>query len=119
VISSWLFKVLLIIGVGGFCLIELASPIVVRVQLDDTATQAARDAADEYKASRDATKARQAADREAASESAAVEEFSIDATDNRVRVKLEKEAHSYLFGKIKQAEDWYHVTAAGSAAAQP
>lgn len=116
-ISSWLFKVLLFIGLGGFLLIELGSPLVVRVQLDDTATEAAREAADTFKASQDPAQAKQAAVQKAASESATVKEFSIQG--ERVRVKLEKKAHSYLLGDIKQLEDWYKVTAAGSAASLP
>ena len=116
-ITSWLAKVVIGVGLLVFLIIEISSPIITRAQLGDTATKAADAAVAELKANRDATAARKAADQLAHKENAGVEEFTV--TGDTVKLRVSREAHSYVLGRFKQAHRWYHVTARATAVAQP
>ena len=116
-ISSWLAKVVIGVGLLVFLLIEISSPIITRAQLGDTASKAADAAAAEFKVAHDAAAARHAADVEAHDDHAGVEQFSLN--NDVIRLKVSREAHSYLLGRFKQAHRWYHVTARASAVVQP
>ncbi len=116
-ITSWLFKVVLVIAALGFLAIELASPLIVRVQLDGVAHDAATDAARDLARGGDATVARQEAETAVAKEHATLEEFRVD-DRGVVHVTVWREAKSYLFHRIRQTRDWYHVRVKAEAATQ-
>src|SRR5205807_4662138 len=94
VITSWLAKVVVGVGLLVFLLIEISSPIITRAQLGDTASKAADAAVSELKVGHDATAARHAADTTAQKDDAGVDEFSV--SGDVVRLRVSREAHSYL-----------------------
>jgi hypothetical protein len=117
VISSWLAKVVIGVGLLVFLIIELSSPVITRAQLGDTATETARAAASTITRGGDANDARKAADVFAHDHNAGVEEFTV--TGDQVKLRVSREAHSFLLGRLKQAERWYHVTARATAVVRP
>ena len=116
-ISSWLAKVVIGVGLLVFLIIELSSPVITRAQLGDTATATAREAATTISRGGDVSAGRKAADVFAREHNAGVEEFTV--TDDVVKLRVSREAHSYLLGRLKQAERWYHVTARATAVVRP
>jgi len=108
VITGWLFKVILVIGVVGFLILEVGSPLIVRAQIDGAAHDAANDAAAELLHSRNPDQARATADADAAKEGATVQNFQID-DRGVVRVTLQKQARSVLLKKWDTLKSWYDV----------
>jgi hypothetical protein len=115
VISGWLVKIVVVIGVLGFAAIELGSPLWTKVALDSPAHDAANDAAQLYGHTRDPEAARQAAIRDAENAGARLENFSVDG-QARIHVTLFKRAKSYLLHRFSQTRHWYDVRVSASAA---
>jgi hypothetical protein len=114
VITGWLVKLVVAIALVGFLVVELGTPLVVRLQLDGTAHDAA-DSAEAIMRDRGSfDAAKQAAVEVATGESASVDEFSLD-EEGHVRVTLHKEAKSYLLKRWGRLKSWYdvRVSAAG------
>lgn len=107
-ITGWLLKIILVVGVVGFLALEVGSPVIVRAQLDGAAHDAANDAAAELLHSRNADQARAMADTDAAKEGATVQNFQID-DKGVVHVTLEKQARSVLLKNIDRFKSWYDV----------
>jgi len=117
VISSWLVKIVVAIAIVGFLIIEVGSPLVVRVGLDSDAHTAADEAAKELTLTRDSAKARAVAESDAESAHARLESFDIDG-QGIVRVTLSKQAKSYVLHNFEQTRSWYDVRVNASAASK-
>ena len=117
-IGGWVVKLLAGIAAAAFAIIGLGAPLVVRAQLDGTAQDAAGAAADAVFRGEDANGAIAAAQQVATRADAAAEKVTIDADRRTVHVKLSKDLHPALFGRINQLHSWYHVTARATAVAQ-
>jgi hypothetical protein len=115
VISSWVLKIALVIAVIGFAVIEVGSPLVVRVSLDSSAHETADDAAQEFTHTRSPEKAQAVAQEDADREHAQLQKFDIDA-QGIVRVTLFKQAKSYVLHNFEQTRSWYDVRVNASAA---
>ena len=107
-ITGWLVKIVLTIGVLGFAVIEGGSPLVTRAQLDDVAHEVADEAARELLATRDVDQSRATAEQVATDKDAALKEFQADSA-GVVRVTVEREARSFLWKKWDRTESWYDV----------
>lgn len=110
-ITGWLVKIVVVIGLLGFAAIELGSPLWTRAALDGVAHDAAAEAARVYARHRapDAVaRARAAAQEQAESEDATLEAFSVD-TQGKVRVTVFREARSYLLHRFGPTREWYDV----------
>jgi hypothetical protein len=108
VITGWLLKIVLVIGIIGFLAVEGGSPLIVRAQLDGAAHDAANDAAAEYLSSHNVDTARARADADAAKEGGTVQAFEID-SQNVVHVTVYKQARSVLLRKWNKLKSWYDV----------
>jgi len=115
VISSWLLKIVLAVAVAGIVLFELGSPLVTRATLDNTAHEAADDAARELTQTHDPDRARAVAEEQAADGHARLEDFSVDERGT-VRVTLFKQAKSYVLHNFDPTRSWYDVRVKASAA---
>lgn len=105
------------LALGIALVVEIGSPVLTRRTLATTASNAAGAAAAEIAARKTPAEARAAADAAAARDGAGVEEF--DVTGNHVRLRIDKDAHSYVLHRFKSTQRWYHVTAKASAVARP
>lgn len=122
-IGGWLLKIVIVIGLLGFVLVEAGSPIIVHAQIDGAAHDAADNAAAEYRnsANIDAARAKcqAVADDKGAkivvSRSAPVTGCDPDGNDPTVwHVTLEKEARSVLFKKWSRLRHYYDVKVSAS-----
>ena len=114
-ITGWLVKLVLSIVVIGFLAVELGTPLIVRVQLDGTAHDAADRAGSTMYDGGSEEAAAAAASEEAASDDAEVIDFSVN-DQGRPRVKVRKQANSYLFDKWDPMKGWYEVEASATGA---
>ena len=107
-ISGWLVKIVLVIGLGGFVILDAGSPLIVKAQTDDIAHQAADDSAFEFLQSHNPDSAKAIAVQVASDKRAELTDFSIDEA-GATHVIVVKEARSVLFKKWKRLRSWYHV----------
>ena len=107
-ISGWLVRIVLVIGLVGFVVIDAGSPLIVKAQTDDIAHQAADDSAFELFQSHNPDTAKAVAVQDATGKRATLTDFSIDEAGN-THVTVVKEARSALFKKWKRLRNWYHV----------
>lgn len=107
-ITGWLVKIMIGIGVAAFLFVEIGSPVITRAQVDGAAHDAADNAAAEYFSSRNIDSARAIAQRIADDEGAQLQEFGLD-EQGRIHVRLFKEARSILLKKISQTKSWYEI----------
>lgn len=113
-ITGWLSKIVFGIALFGFLAVELISPVVVRTQLDGVARDAADNAALHLLDQPGETqRARQIADDIARDRDAALTRFELGATG--VTVTVQRQARSFLLGRMEQLESWYDVEVTASA----
>ncbi|MBA3302916.1 MAG: hypothetical protein H0U26_03465 [Acidimicrobiia bacterium] len=105
---GWLIKVVLGLALAGAVVVEVGSPVVARVQLDDVANDAA-DAASRT-VSKDGSRARAKAVAEdiAVRRGAALTRFEMP-PGGGVEVTVAKTAPSYVLKRLDQMKDWYDV----------
>lgn len=109
-ITGWLMKIVIGLAVLGFAVIELGSPLIVRAQLDGVAHDAAYAAGFELRSRGSEEGARLEAERVAGENDARLVEFArLD--QFTVKVKVEKEARSFLLKKWSKTKDWYLLDA--------
>ncbi|HVF75969.1 MAG TPA: hypothetical protein VM938_13065 [Acidimicrobiales bacterium] len=108
-IAGWLVKLVLGIALFGFAALELGSPVIVRIQLDGVAHDAADDAAFIIRDRGNPEAAQQAAADRAAKDSAEITAFAVD-QQGRVRLTVRKQATSYLLKEWDRTKSWYDVT---------
>ncbi|MDP9072309.1 MAG: hypothetical protein M3N68_13705 [Actinomycetota bacterium] len=113
-IAGWLVKVLLGIAVFGLVAVELGSPAITRVQLDDVAHDVADEAAHELRAG-NAHDAAAQAQRSVAERDAVLKEFSVD-TQGLVHVTVGRQARSLLLSKWDRTDGWYDVEVSAASA---
>lgn len=110
-ITGWLLKLILSIALAGLVLYEVGAPLVVRVQLDGTASDTARVARRALETG-GRESAEQTANEYAAKHSATVAAF--DVTPKRgVVVTLQRTAPSLVLGKWDKARSYYDVRVEG------
>lgn len=114
-IARWVLKVVAVIGVVGFVVVELGSPLVTRVQLDGVANDAADDAASSLTHSRDQSHAAATARQVAAARGAQLTRFQVDPATSAVHLTVDRQARSVLFRKWGPLENWYRVEVSASA----
>ncbi|MEX2659208.1 MAG: hypothetical protein WD232_05905 [Acidimicrobiales bacterium] len=116
-IAGW-FKALLLAGLLLFAAVDLGAPLVVRVQLDKTAGDAAAAGGRTYLRAHSMEQAEAAARIEAEADGASLERFQLQ-SDGRISLTVVKQARSSLFDRIEQLSTWYevrvHATSTGSA----
>lgn len=116
-IASWL-KAALLGTLLVFAAVDLGSPLVLRVQLDGTAGDAAAAGGRTYLRGRDAEQAESAARVEAEADGATLERFEL-LSDGRIGLTVTKEARASVFDRVDQLASWYqvrvHTTSTGSA----
>jgi type II secretory pathway component PulL len=116
VITGWLVKIVIVVGLLGVGVLEVGSPLITRAQVDGAAHDAADDAAAEYFQGRSVEAAKTVAEAVAAKEGAKLESFDFDPATSTVTVKLVKEARSIVMKKIKQTKSWYVIRVTASSA---
>lgn len=107
-ITGWLVKLVLGVAVAGFLVVELATPVIVRVQLDGTAHEIADEAGVILRDRSDEAAAEQVAAQGAALHDAELVSFEVD-EEGKAKITLRKQAKSYLLEKVEQFESWYDV----------
>lgn len=107
-ITGWLVKLVLGVALMGFLAVELATPVIVRVQLDGTAHEVADEAGIVLRDRGAEDAARDIAERGAAVHDAELVTFEVT-DDGKAKITLRKQAKSYLLKKIEQFESWYEV----------
>lgn len=115
-ITGWLSKIVLGIALVGFLVVELVSPVVVRAQLDGIAHDAADNAALHLlDRPADTERAREIAEEIVAEEDGvALTVFTVGT--GGVSVTVQRQARSFLLGKVEQLKSWYDVKVSASAA---
>lgn len=109
-ISGWLIKLIIVIGLIGFLVVEVGSPIIVHAQVDGSAHDAADNAATEFRSSSNVDAARQRCDQVATDAKAKIIHCDPDQNDPSIwHVTLEKEARSVLFKKWSRLKRYYIV----------
>lgn len=99
------------LALGGlllFSAVELGGPLVVRVQLDATAAEAAAAGGREWLRGHDLPAAEAAAREEVLADGATLERFEILA-DGRVALSVTKEADARVLDGVEQLASWYLV----------
>ena len=107
-ITGWLVKLVVTIALVGFLAVEVATPVIVRFQMDGLAHDAADEAARVLLDRNDPEAAQAEAVATGTKSGATVEKFEV-VEENRARVTLRKEARSYLLKKWSRLESWYDV----------
>jgi Flp pilus assembly protein TadG len=115
-ISGWLLKVLLMMAVFGFLVVEVGSPFISRAQLDGTAHEAADEARNALDTKVDAGTAEGVAREQAAQDGATLTFFEIE-PDGRVKVTVRKEAFSLFLHRISATKDLYEPQASATSQA--
>jgi hypothetical protein len=105
-ITGFLMKIVIGLAVLGFAVIELGSPLIVRAQIDGVAHDAADAAGFELRSRGSADAARAEAERVAAENDAVLLDFT-QLDQFTVKVKVQKEARSFLLKKWSTTRDWY------------
>lgn len=113
-ITRFLAKLVIGMAVFGVVAFELASPLVVRFQLDSVANDAADEAAFTLQRSGDAAQSQSTAAQIVSSRNATLRSFRADA--GRVDLAVAREAPSLLLKKWDRMETWYDVVVTVSAA---
>lgn len=88
--------------------VDLGTPLVVRVQLDGAASDAAAAGGRTWIRGRDIRAAEEAARAEAAAVGATLERFEL-LTDGRIGMTLTKRVDARLFDALDQLDSWYDV----------
>lgn len=106
-IAGWL-KAALLGALLVFAAVDLGSPLVIRVQLDGTAGDAAAAGGRTYLRARDVGHAEAAARAEAEADGATLERFEL-LSDGRIALTVAKEASASVFDRVSQLASWYVV----------
>lgn len=110
-ISGWLVKIVLTVGVLGLIAFELGTPQVIKVQLDGVAAQTALEGRLQWERSGGTCQndeLRQVTEKEAARGHAKVQACSVD-HDGTVRVTLYRRAKSFVAYRWKRMYTYYDV----------
>lgn len=106
-IPAWLkglaFAALLLVAA-----VDLGTPLVVRVQLDGAASDAAAAGGRAWIRNRDIRAAEEAARVEAAAAGATIERFEL-LPDGRIGLTLARQVDARLFDRLGQLDSWYAV----------
>jgi hypothetical protein len=108
VTARGLAKVVAGIALPGFAVIELGSPLWTKAQLDDTAHNAANDAAYAFGRTSNRDQAYEAARTDVNRGGASLDEFFFDDA-GVVHVTVSKRAKSYLLHNFEKTRSWYEV----------
>jgi Flp pilus assembly protein TadG len=107
-------KAVVLIALAALLMFEVGSPLWARSQLAGAAQDSASAAARELFQSGNADRARVEADRAAAFRGVKVTAFTVNA-DGSVKVKVSRQAASYVLHRISALKNWYNVTASATA----
>lgn len=115
VILGWFTKIALVFVLFGLVIFDGVSVGVAKVNIQDTANDAATEAADMYAQTHDAREAYKAAASYASLHDATVlpKSFAV-ARDGTVTLRVEKDATTLLIYRTKTTKKWAHVAASGS-----
>ena len=113
-IGGWLVKLVVGIAAAGFAVVELGSPIVTRVQLDDVAHDVADEAAGELR-SGNAQQAAAHAQQAVAARDAVLKEFTVD-PEGIVHLTVGRQARSVLLKDWGPLQGWYDVEVSATGA---
>jgi hypothetical protein len=110
VVGSWVLKLLVGIALAGLLVYELGSPLVVRLQAEDVAQDAADRAAHVYAVDGDAAAARAEARQVVRDRGARLRRFRIS-RERRITVTVAKHAPAIVLDRVGALESWYDVRA--------
>ena len=109
-IGGWLLKLVIVIALIGFLIVEVGSPLIAHAQVDGIAHDAADNAATEYRASSNVDLARGRCGQIAQDKSVKILVCDPDTNDPAVwHVTVEKEARSVLFKRWSVLAKYYDV----------
>ncbi len=119
-VGAWILKILAGIALAGFLVVEAGSPVVVRLQLDDVAHDAARAGATVAQQGGSLEQARDAAVAVASTHEARVDTFTVH-SDRSVSLTLAKRAPALALDRIGPIAGWWRVEvdATGVGAGRP
>lgn len=100
IILGWLFKLLVGLAIFAVVAFEAGSVIIVRVQVDGIAADAANEAGGEYASSRSPDRAEQVAAAVAARGDASIVAFDVSSDGRTVSVTVEKRAKTLIIHRI-------------------
>ena len=106
-IGPWI-KGLLLAALVLLVVVDLGAPLVVRVQMDATASEAVSAGGRTWLRTADAEAARAVAAEEASAGSATLEHFEVLA-DGRVHVTLGRRVDARIFDRVEQLASWFDV----------
>jgi hypothetical protein len=112
VISGWLLKLVLSLGLLALVVFEAGSPFIARVQLDGIAADVARVGRVSYEKSGQARQAKAEAEAKAAEEEVALTNFEIT-REGGVSVTVQRTAPSVVVSKWDKAKSYYDVSVDG------
>ena len=106
-IGPWI-KGLLLAALVLLVVVDMGAPLVVRVQMDATASDAVTAAGRTWLRTSNAEAARAVAAEEASAGSASLEHFEVLA-DGRVQVTLGRQVDARVFDRVEQLASWFDV----------
>jgi len=108
VIGGWVLKLVVAFGLLAIAAFEIGSPVIARVQLDDSVHQAADNSAQTFFQTRSADAAKATAQQVAQDKGIVMLDFSVD-DQGSTHVRAEKKAHGIFFDRWKQTRRYYHI----------
>lgn len=114
-VASWLIKLLVIIVVLGFVVIEVGAVVANRLQVQDIADQTAAEAGIVYVDRRSVEAAEARAEEYAEENDAEFVELSVDVQQREISVTLEKRASTRVLHRISAFDDMLTPRATGRA----
>lgn len=117
IVTGWLVKIVLFVGVGGLALLDGVSVVSAHVQVADAADRAARAAALEWSATRDVQRA-YATSLSVATDANPANEVPVDAwlvhPDGTVTLRVERTAATFLLQHVSPVAEWASVQRDGT-----
>lgn len=110
-ISGWVIRLVVSLGLLALVLFEAGSPLMTRLQLDGVAAETARQANREFAKSGSKAAAEKAAQAEAAQAGASLVGFAV--TEGSAAVTVSRKAPSLVFGKWDKTKGYYDVKVDG------
>lgn len=114
-VASWLIKLLLIVAVVGFLVIEFGAVVVNRLQVQDVADQTAAEAGIVYVDRRSQDAAVERAEEFAQDNGAEFVELTVDERQRVIRVTVTKQASTRVLHRIDLFEGLVDARAEGQA----
>lgn len=117
-ITGWLVKIAIAFALAGVAIVETASPLVTRAQIDDVAHEAADNAMLNLLETKDVERACQVAHEIADRNDVLIGAGECRIDQNGVTVTVHKDAWSLFLKRWSKTETWYEVQVTANARAK-